>query len=256
MSSFPDWCRTGLGRSLFAAEQNALSKFLPALKGDIAVQYGYAGTSSLLETSNIEQKVLLLASENPKADIFPSESFDDLQALYIDAGPTLPFLSSSVDLCLLPHMLDFSDYPHQLLRESKDILVSGGHLVILGFNPYSLWGIRKFFSRANAPWNSHNYSVYKVRDWLSLLDFHVSGGMMLYYSPPIRNQQLREQFLFMENAGDRWWPMLGGVYLLVARKRDVGMTVIDLGAKVRKRDFLNVAEPVAKRGVKYRESEQ
>ncbi len=250
MSSFPDWSRTALGRSLFIGEQIALSRFLPALKGDIAVQYGYAGTSSLLETSKIEQKIFLLASENPEVDIFPSESFDELQALYIDASSTLPFLSSSVDLCLLPHMLDFADNPHQLLRESKDILVSGGHLVILGFNPYSLWGIRKFFSRASAPWNSHYYSVYKVRDWLSLLDFHVSGGMMLYYSPPIRNQQLRERFVFMETAGDRWWPMMGGVYLLIARKRDVGMTVIDLGAKARKRGFLNVAKPVAKRSEK------
>lgn len=252
MSSFPDWSRAGLGQSLIAAEQGALSKFLPALKGDIAVQYGYAGTSSLLETSNIGQKFFLLASENTEDDIFPSESFDDLQALYIDVGSTLPFLSSSVDLCLLPHMLDFSDNPHQLLRESKDILVSGGHLVILGFNPYSLWGIRKFFSRVNAPWNSHNYSVYKVRDWLSLLDFHISGGMMLYYSPPIRNQRLREQFVFMENAGDRWWPMLGSVYLIIAQKRDAGMTVIDLGANIRQGAFLNVAEPVARRSVKYR----
>jgi len=43
--------------------------------------------------------------------------------------------------------------------------------------------------------------------------------------------------------------MLGGVYLLVARKRDAGMTVIDIGRKVRKRTFLNVAEPVAKSSV-------
>ncbi len=252
MSSFPDWSRTDLGRSLFTVEQMALGKFLPALKGDIAVQYGYAGTASLLETSNIEQKIFLLASES-EGDIPSSGSFDGLQALYIDAGSTLPFQSSSVDLCLLPHMLDFSDNPHQLLRESKDILVDGGHLVILGFNPYSLWGIRKLFSKANAPWNGHNYSIHKVRDWLSLLNFHVSGGMMLYYSPPIRNQQLREKFVFMENAGNRWWPMLGGVYLLIALKREVGMTVIDLGAKVRKRAFLNVAEPVAKRSVRNRD---
>jgi len=249
MSSFSDWSRTGLGQSLFAAEQTALSKFLPALKGDIAVQYACAGTSSLLEKSNIGHKFFLLASENTDPDVFPFESSGDLQPLYIDAGSTLPFLSSSVDLCLLPHMLDFSDDPHQLLRESKDILVSGGHLVILGFNPYSLWGMRKFISRKDAPWDSHNYSVYKVRDWLSLLDFHVSGGMMLYYSPPVQNQRLREKFVFMEHAGDRWWPMLGGVYLLIAQKRDVGMTVIDLGANIRQSTFLNVAEPVAKRSV-------
>ncbi|MFW2440244.1 MAG: class I SAM-dependent methyltransferase [Arenicellales bacterium] len=249
MSSFSDWSQTGLGQSLLATEQMALSKFLPSLKGDIAVQYGCAGTSCLLEKSNIEHKFFLVVSENPGPEILPSKSFGDLQALYVDANSTLPFLSSSVDLCLLPHMLDFSDNPHQLLRESKEILVSGGHLVILGFNPYSFWGMRKIVSRRNVPWDSHNYSVYKVRDWLSLLDFHVSGGMMLYYSPPIQNRRLREKFVFMENVGDRWWPMLGGVYLLIAQKREAGMTVIDLGANFRQSAFLNVAEPVAKRSV-------
>ncbi len=250
MSSLAEWSRSDLGQSLYTAEKLALGKFLPALKGDIAVQYGYLGTPSLLDSSNIEEKFFLQGSKSGAAEIFSSETATDIQTLYIDAGSTLPFLSSSVDLCLLPHMLDFSDNPHQLLRESKDILVSGGHLVILGFNPYSFWGVRKFFSKASAPWDSQNYSIYKVRDWLSLLDFHVSGGMMLYYSPPIRNHHLRNKFSFMENAGDRWWPMLGGVYLLIAQKQDVGMTVIDLGEKIRNRGFLNVAEPVVKRSLK------
>ncbi len=250
MSSFPEWCRTDLGKALIAAEQAALARFLPALRGDIAVQYSYAGASSLLESCNIEHKIFLLASEDSKTDDISAKSIEGLQQLYIDAGSTLPFLSSSVDLCLLPHMIEYSENPHQLLRESKDILVSGGYLVILGFNPYSLWGVRKLFSKEVSPWNGHNTSVYKVRDWLSLLDFNVSGGMMLCYSPPIRNQQIRNKFSFMEKAGDRWWPLLGGVYLLIAKKRDVGMTVIDLGAKVRKRAFLNVAEPVAKSCVK------
>lgn len=29
---------------------------------------------------------------------------------------------------------------------------------------------------------------------------------------------------FLDPAGDRWWPMAGAVYLLVAKKRVVGMT--------------------------------
>lgn len=252
MSNFPDWCKTDLGKAINAAENAALSKFLPALQGDIAVQYSYSGATSLLDACKIEQKIFLLASEDSKTETVSAEPVDGLQRLYIDSGSRLPFLSSSIDLCLLPHMLDYSENPHQLLRESKDILVSGGHLVILGFNPYSLWGARKLFSKEISPWDGHYTSVYKVRDWLSLLDFNVSGGMMLCYSPPIRNQQLRDKFSFMEKAGDRWWPLLGGVYLLIATKRDVGMTVIDLGAKVRKRSFLNVAEPVAKRGVQER----
>lgn len=246
MSSFSQWSQTSLGQSLFATEKKALSNFLPAVKGDIAVQYGYAGTSPMLDASVIEHKIFLQATEYPEAKSFPPEPNGDIQSLYVDRGSVLPFASSSVDLCILPHMLDFADDPHHLLRESREILVSGGHLVILGFNPYSLWGCRKLFSRRHTPWNSHSFSIYKVRDWLSLLDFQVSSGMMLYYSPPIQRQTLRERFTFMENAGDRWWPMLASVYLLIAQKRDEGMTVIDFRENFRKNSFLNVAEPVAK----------
>lgn len=246
MCSFSLWSQTSLGQSLFIAEKKALSNFLPALKGDIAVQYGYAGTSPMLDMSDIEHKIFLQATEHPDTKSFSPEHTGDMQSLYIERGSVLPFASSSVDLCILPHMLDFSDDPHHLLRESREILVSGGHLVILGFNPYSLWGGRKLFSPGHTPWNGHSFSVYKVRDWLSLLDFQVSSGMMLYYSPPIQRQRLRERFLFMEDAGGRWWPMLASVYLLIAQKRDEGMTVIDLRENFRKKSFLNVAEPVAK----------
>jgi SAM-dependent methyltransferase len=141
--------------------------------------------------------------------------------------------------------------PHQLLRESKEILVSGGHLIILGFNPYSCWGGRKLFSRRKAPWNGHNFSVYKIRDWLSLLDFQITGGMMLYYSPLIKNQAMRQRFSFMEEAGDRWWPMLGSVYLLVAQKRDPGTTVIDFREHFKEDAYMNVAEPAIKSYLKY-----
>lgn len=248
--SFAEWSQTSLGQSLFATEKHALSKYLPALKGNIAVQYGYAGTSPMLEMSDIESKFFLLASDGSETEAVSSNDFAGMQALYVNSGSVLPFTSSSVDLCLLPHMLDFADDPYQLLRESKEILVSGGHLAILGFNPYSLWGGRKLFSRKQAPWNSHNFSVYKVRDWLSLLDFHISGGMMLYYSPPTQSQSWRERFNFMEDAGDRWWPMLASAYLLIAQKRDQGMTVIDFRESFKKNNFANVTEPVAKSHLK------
>lgn len=249
MRNFTEWSQTSLGQSLLMAEQNALAQFLPALKGDIAIQYSYAGTSPMLEMSEIDHKFFLLVRENGHAQSAQPVSDDPLvhlQSLYVEPDSVLPLSSSSVDLCLLPHMLDYSADPHHLLRESKEILVSGGHLVILGFNPYSLWGGRKLFSRKKTPWNSHNFSVYRVREWLSLLDFHISGGMMLYYSPPIQRQSLRERFVFLEHAGDRWWPMLGSVYMLIAQKREPGMTVIDFRQNIRKSSFLNIAEPAAK----------
>ncbi len=251
MTSFCEWCRSNLGQSLLAAEKSALQKFLPSLNGEIAVQYANTGTQALLEASDIEHKFFLQAGELPENKAMDAPDAGEIQSIYVSDQDVLPFISSSVDLCLLSHMLDYSNNPHQLLRESKEILVSGGHLIILGFNPYSCWGGRKLFSRSKPPWNGHNFSVYKIRDWLSLLDFQITGGMMLYYSPLIKNQAMRQRFSFMEEAGDRWWPMLGSVYLLVAQKRDPGTTVIDFRENFKEDAYMNVAEPAIKSYMKY-----
>ena len=47
---------------------------------------------------------------------------------------------------------------------------------------------------------------------------------MLYYRPPVSKETTMERLRFLDKAGDRWWPMAGAVYLLVAKKRVVGMT--------------------------------
>jgi SAM-dependent methyltransferase len=219
-----------------------LQKYLPSLKGEIALQVG--SLPMLLESGFEHQFQLLDEPQMPADESHVADS--KAQVLYGSRDPFLPFSSSSVDLCLLPHVLEFTANPHQLLRQSREILVSGGHLVIYGFNPYSLWGARALFSRHKFPWNGQNLSVYRLKDWLRLLEFHITGGMMLYYLPPVENRSIRSRFGFMDKAGDRWWPMLGSIYLLVAQKRDVGMTVIDFREKSRKGAFLNIPEPAAR----------
>jgi SAM-dependent methyltransferase len=228
------------------AEREALQKFLPTLNGEIALQ---VGAGRLLEMSHIAHKFMLLEVDHPENALDMEKSFPNIQPLIGTADSLLPFASSSVDLCLLPHVLEFADDPHQLLRESRDILTSGGHLVILGFNPYSLWGARGLISRKRYPWNGHNLSIYRLKDWLGLLEFKVCAGRMLYYSPPVQSEGLRSRFRFMEKAGDRWWPMLGAAYIVVAQKSDVGMTVIDLREKVTRRSLFSVPEPAARTSI-------
>ena len=103
---------------------------------------------------------------------------------------------------------------------------------IMGFNPLSLWGIRKFMRvpllgrRQQVPWCGQFLRLARIKDWLALLDFETTAGSMLYYRPPVGNTALYERLKFLEAAGDRWWPMLAAVYILVARKRELGMTPI------------------------------
>src|SRR5512140_2924758 len=51
-------------------------------------------------------------------------------------------------------LADFSEHPHQILREVQRVLMPEGHAVIVCFNPRSLWGLRRVFSRARDayPW--------------------------------------------------------------------------------------------------------
>ena len=139
----------------------------------------------------------------------------------------LPFDSDSLDLVLLPHVLEFSEQPHQALREVERVLMPEGNLIISGFNPRSLWGLRRALgSKQGYPWGGHFIALPRLKDWLELLGFEVVGGRFAAYAPPFRQTRWLERLAFMEAAGDRWWAVSGGVYFLHAIKRVPGMRLI------------------------------
>jgi SAM-dependent methyltransferase len=140
----------------------------------------------------------------------------------------LPFAGTSVDLVVMPHVMEFAANPHQILREVERVLVPEGQVVITGFNPYSLWGLRRFFafSEQRFPWNGHYLSVLRLRDWLKLLGFETQLGAFGCYAPAAQQERWLRRFEFMELAGNRWWPIAGAVYVLQAIKRVHGMRLI------------------------------
>ncbi len=139
----------------------------------------------------------------------------------------LPIASNSTDLILLPHVLEFSANPHEILREVVRVLVPDGQVVISGFNPWSLWGVRRLFARKKGyPWKGRFLNLPRLKDWLTLLGLEITAGQMGCYAPPCVNQKWLDRFSFMEAAGDRWWPIAGGVYFLQAIKRVRGMRII------------------------------
>ena len=128
---------------------------------------------------------------------------------------------------MLPHALEFTSDPHQLLREAYRAMRAEGQIVISGFNPFSLFGAQRYFGRGQtAPWNGSFIALYRLKDWLALLGFEVTGGGLDCYVPPFASEKWRARFGFFEAAGDRWWPIAGGVYYLRATKKVLGMRII------------------------------
>ena len=210
-NSLAEWLNTPQGQYLLAREQEYFDRSVADIFGFNALQLG------------LPQYEFLRASRMP----LRFTAARDSGAQVLVELEELPFESGTVDLALLPHVLEFSKYPHQILREIERMLRPEGNLIISGFNPRSLWGVRrKFRSRNGYPWCGDFIALSRLKDWLALLGFEIVGGRFACYAPPMLSPQWLERFHFMEPAGDRWWAVCGGVYYLHAVKRVAGMRLI------------------------------
>jgi SAM-dependent methyltransferase len=162
----------------------------------------------------------------------------------------LPFASQSIDLVVMPHVLEFADEPHQVLREVDRVLVPEGQVVITGFNPASLWGARQSLCRLGAspylPRAGKFIALPRIKDWLKLLSFEVNRGRFGCYAPWVHTDKWLARWAFLEKVGDRWWPLLGSLYLLTAIKRVRGMRLVG-AVKKRKVERKVVLSPAATR---------
>lgn len=205
------WFTTPLGAHVLAWERAHLDRIVADVFGYFAVQVGLGSVDCL--RANRATSRFVAALHGP-AD------------LVADAHE-LPFAAESLDLLVMPHLLEFSDEPHQILREAERVLRPEGELIITGFNPISWWGVRKLFARSHtAPWNAEFVSVLRMKDWLKLLNFDMRGGRFGCYRPPFESEKWLARTQFLENAGARWWPVAGGVYIMQAKKRVAGMRII------------------------------
>ncbi|MFP5410063.1 MAG: class I SAM-dependent methyltransferase [Gammaproteobacteria bacterium] len=207
-----EWFESPLGQHLLFREQRYFDNAVSDVFGFNAVQVG------------LPQIDFLRNSRIPLRTACAVE-----QTAGVRADPMfLPFESQSLDLLLLPHVLEFSANPHQVLREAERVLRPEGRLVLSGFNPRSLWGLTRMLQGGERgyPWNGNFLNVSRVKDWMVLLGLEVAAGSMCCYRPPINRETWLRRLRFMEPAGDRWWAMGGGVYFLQAVKRVHGMRVI------------------------------
>lgn len=213
-----EWYREGAGVRLIEAERNELSNILPRLYGYHLVLLGDPGLASLVYSSLISHRIVV----NPRYT-----SANDISGLQ-GALEALPLLSDSVDVVVLSHTLEQVANPHEVLRETHRILIPEGHVVITGFNPFSLWGLWHVYKRfrGKSPRQGKMLSTNRVRDWLKLLNFQIIGGSMFYFRPPINRSGLNKKLNFLEKCGEKCWPFLGGAYTLIAVKRVIPLTPI------------------------------
>ena len=223
-----DWLDTPAGRYLTAWERAYLDACVADIFGYHALQLGWPQLDALHANRMPHQWLALDHSQDPQP------GFSRPPALVSDFC-ALPFASSSLDLIVLPHTLEFSADPHATLREVERVLVPEGRVLICGLNPLSLWGFKQARGRLwqRMGWGSlylpdsgQFLGHWRLRDWLQLLSLEVEACDFGCYRPAFRSEPWLQRFGWMEQAGARWWPILGSVYCMVAVKRVRGMRML------------------------------
>ncbi len=205
---FAQWLQNEpLGQYVLAQEMAFYNKVLDDIFGLYALQIGLSDIA-FLNSSRISTSILL--GQDVPANLFALPE-------------AIPCDWRSVDLVVLPHTLELSMNPHQVLSEVRRILVPEGKVVITGFNPASLWGIRQQNCPTIVP-RRQMVGWWRLKDWLKLLGFEISLGQFMVYIPPFASTEWVNRCQFMEKAGNRWWPQLAAVYALVATKQVYNVT--------------------------------
>jgi SAM-dependent methyltransferase len=235
-----EWLQTPAGRYVLAWEQGHLDTAVADLFGFHALQLGLPELDALHANRMPHRWVGVDAAA---AEVLRDETSPAVPraavALHCDFD-ALPFDSNSLDLVVLPHALELARDPHLALREVERVLVPEGRVVIVGFNPASLWGVRQAVGRLRRglglgkkrelflPGGGEFMRYRRLRDWLRLLSFEVEAGRFGCYLPPLRSQAWLSRFEWAERLGERWWPVFGAVYFVVAVKRVRGMRLVGL----------------------------
>ncbi len=215
------WLASPLGRRVIQLEQEQLEEVLPNLFGYHILQYGYPATTNFLSASKIVDKTILFL-DNTEID-------SNLKAIYTSAEE-LPIATDCIDVVVLPHILEYSKDAHKLLREMERVMIGDGHIVIIGINPLSFWGLWHLFLCwwDKMPWSGRLISLHRLKDWLSLLNFEVKKTTHFFFSPPLKNEKLLKKCLPLERLGRYCWPFFGGLYIVVAQKRTIPLNPIKM----------------------------
>lgn len=233
--SVRSWLGTALGEALLGEEGRLVEKALDGIFGEHCLQLGLWGEANAFLKHARTQRKWLIDVGAPAANAREPE--------FVGQFHNLPVQNDSIDCVILPHVLDYSDRPHEVLREVDRVLTAHGHVVILGFKTGGLWGVRRLIPGAGLPPGADNLlPERRLCDWLQLLDMRVQETTRFFFRwplPGIRGAASQK----WEQRGQRWWPELAACYMLSAQKRVSPLTPVKPVWRRKPKVVAGLAEP-------------
>ena len=234
--NFDRWLLTPAGSYFWKREACAIDEHLKCLPGPHVLSLGSDLSARRAATlaANRDFPYLYVVSsheQNYSSNKSVSQCKNDTKVAederICSATPeSLPFETDSMSSVLATHSLEMCARPDQVLREIKRVLQPEGYVLFSGFNTISpnYWGVGKWALRGS----KYPKTIWHPRlaDWLRLLEFEIVASSMFAYAPSSIAPRIPGISEAIESAGDRWWPLLGGAYVLVASKTVLGRKLV------------------------------
>lgn len=229
-----DYLSSIYGQELFKAEIDFVKNHINTVFGFHILQIGSCELDYLSELEDnlkIRHKLILLDKYNKNNSLLHNNFILSMLSVLYSKENYLALDSESIDCVLLAHSLEFSDDPHSLIREIDRILVPSGHIIILGYNQYSLWGLRRLLTYKKDynklyPWDGKWYSSHQICDWLKLLNYQIELKEHFFYKPCINSKNI---FNFIDKLTPKFLAKIligSAAYCIVAKKNIEAFTPI------------------------------
>ncbi len=197
------WLSEGVGVTLHDTERAICDELLPNYYGDVLLQAGIP-SAPLFQKSATRRQIMMGVSWG---------------AGELMGNPgQLPFANESIDVLIAQHLLDVGDRPQFLVQELARTILPMGRLIVIGFNPLSLWSCRRVLAATReghlAQWG---LAPRRLLDWLNLLNFKIDRIEFGGFGWP--GQLLgRRRPDFSLGLGRKYNMGWGGIYVVVAQR--------------------------------------
>ena len=228
-TALASWYASGLGTRLIASETRSIAPLLEKLFGYHLLFIGACKDAGMIESSPITHKIVL-GNRSDAGDVGNNVGmFSDPRALALQ--------NESIDVVVLHHALEFTASSRAVLREAVRVLRPGGHIVLITFQPLSLWGLKRLLCSAiplrgaesrEPPWEGRFRHPSRLIDWLGVLDVQELTSFSAMHEFPLQfletGVRLKRLAETMENWGLKFKSPFGASNIIVGIKQSRPLT--------------------------------
>lgn len=213
------WFQSAFGQELLSAEKQTIETLMHAPL-DNSSRAHTKGQQSF-QIANCYTALVDFGDQLPLIKVVSSPVKPCEPGVILADGVELPLVPDNANLMILHHLCDFSDHPQQVIREAVLSLAPEGKLIVIGFNPLSLWGLWRLFALwfKPMPWRANFIGPRRMSDWLTLLNCKVEQKKFIIYKPAFKQRSLSAKFGFIGTLSERYNLPFGAVYVITATKK-------------------------------------